>query len=166
MISSPVSAFSKNKSKAISWVEEILGGSARNNYKGWVGGRFTVGSNPITVKKLGRWVSNTSTQTHEIAIWDEAANKLVSGNVDLNGAPIEEWATVPVNYTLSANTTYRIASWEYNGGDTWFDNSEDYTNSVSDVATLISGPFGRNDWPETNGSVDKLYIPVTFFYKS
>ena len=53
-------------------------GTLSNNYSGWVGMRFMVGSNPLVVRALGRIYINGNTQTHELRLIHAATNATVA----------------------------------------------------------------------------------------
>src|SRR6476620_5141382 len=48
-------------------------GTTRNDFNGWLGMKFTVGANPITVTALGRMYLNANTGTHTVKLIDASS---------------------------------------------------------------------------------------------
>lgn len=146
-------------------------GTARNNFDGSVGFRFTVGGASIVVTSLGRWVISGNSQTHVLRIF---ATPMTSpgelGNVTINtsgaGSGAYLYGTLSSPITLSASTTYAISSDETNGGDQWGDSASVTANAVITVNESVfrsglgggSGNFGTG----AGGSVS--YVPPNFKY--
>ena len=141
----------------------------RNDHTGWAGYEFTP-SVDLTVEALGRSVSTSILHDHNLKIWrvsdqSEVASVTVTpaSGVFLGYA----YEKLPTPIALNSGVTYRIASWETNGGDAFRDvgNISDHTA----VARINAGVWGRSSdtYPAfTNGGTDNGYVPATFFYEA
>jgi hypothetical protein len=98
-------------------------GSARNDFEGFVGFKFTVGGSPITVSHLGRRFVTGNTQNHPARIVNMAGATVSSVDITpaggVNGTIKYEALGTPV--VLSASTAYRIMVQEFTGGDQWLE---------------------------------------------
>lgn len=137
--------------------------TTRDDVTTQVGMKFTVGSSPITITDLGRWVASLSSKEHTLKLEDSSNHILgqtamdVTGTADGNGfvyAPLAR----PVE--LQANTSYYLYSTELAGGDLWYD-CQVTLSSTADV-TVNGGYYGNNiaGCPSTGNS----YGPVNFKY--
>jgi len=133
------------------FVTEQSLGEPSNNFTGWMGMKFTLGSSPITVKQLGRWVASGNSDTHKVKIVDSSGSDVASADVSTSGEPVGfKYVQIP-DVVLSANTDYFIVSSETSGGDMWYDNST--TLLTTFVAEVIRAYNGK-DTPDS-------YIPAT-----
>ncbi|MFA7342760.1 MAG: hypothetical protein WC003_00515 [Terrimicrobiaceae bacterium] len=145
---------------------QTLGG-LRNNYTASLGFKFTVGSSPITVTELGRWVVSGNTQTHTVKLVLASSGADVSGgsvSVATAGAPAGQfkYAALAAPVTLSANTAYYVVSRETNGGDQWCNPGPlTYNTSVATMNGLVSSATHTAPW-STGGPANNSYIPVSF----
>jgi len=141
-------------------------GTLRNNYSGWVGFGFQVGSTPLTVSGLGRIAVAGNTQTHTVKLVD-AAN-----GVDLPGGSVFvmpgaatpgtfTYASLATPVTLSASKTYYVLTQEALGGDQWYD--EDTTVQTSADATGTGPIYGTGSWT-SGGAAEHSYGPVDVKY--
>ena len=100
-------------------------GSQRNNHDGYVGMQFTVGSSPISVKELGRWIFSGNSQSHALKLFNGVGTGTALAQVTLNtsGQWTEQFAYAALSpvVALAANTTYTLMSTEVSGGDYWWD---------------------------------------------
>jgi fibronectin type 3 domain-containing protein len=97
-------------------------GTLRNNYTGWVGIRFVVGSSPLQVRALGRIYVNGNTQTHELRLIHAATKATVVSVLWTPAGGIHNqisYAPLAAPATLSANTEYYLASKETAGDDSF-----------------------------------------------
>jgi hypothetical protein len=145
-------------------------GTLRNNWSGWVGMQFTVGSQPITVTTLARTAVSGNTASHQVKIVQASNGADVPGAIVLippfgvSGKFFYEPLPVPV--TLAANTVYYIASHEINGGDYWYDDNT--TLSINPVATVDTPAFSADSgpWYFHGVGASHSYVPVNFIYQT
>ncbi|MBV9744112.1 MAG: Ig-like domain-containing protein, partial [Acidobacteriia bacterium] len=142
-------------------------GTPRSNFGGWVGMSVTVGSSPITVVNLGRYVLSGNTQTHTVKIVDASKGNDLQGastsiNTALGTAGQFAYGALVAPVTLNANATYYILSQETAGGDQWYDS--DTTAQTMNIAALNFPEFGPNGGPYTPVASlpGHLYGPVDF----
>ncbi len=131
-------------------------GSPRNNYTGWVGMTFTIGSSALTVTQLGRWVVAGNTQTHTVKLVNAATGADVSGgtaSVNTAGAAggRYKYAALAGPVTLAANARYHLVTYETAGGDWWYDWATRVTTT----------PVARTAGP-VYGSVAGVWYPGTY----
>jgi hypothetical protein len=104
-------------------------GALRNNFSGWAGFKFTVGSTGITVNQLGRWVVSGNTGTHTVKLV-QVSNGATLGSVSVNTlgatAGAFDFVALGTSINLSANTAYYILSQETSGGDQFYDGVQDF----------------------------------------
>src|SRR5205085_4524645 len=81
-------------STSIPVVTSAFIGSPRNDFSGWLGFKFTVQANPITITELGRWIKTGSTASHTIKIVDASNNTIVSATISTSGKPSDQFAYV------------------------------------------------------------------------
>ena len=104
-------------------------GALRNDFTGWVGFKFAVGSSAITVNQLGRWVVSGNGGTHSVRLVRVSDHAVLgSVSVDTAGAPAGAFKYVNLGtpITLAANTAYYIMSQETNGSDQWYDGEQNF----------------------------------------
>ena len=102
------------------------------------GFRFTVGSQPVWLTKLGHLDRNLDglLQDHQVGVWTDGGALLTSATVPQGtSAPLDaQWRMVDITpLKLSANTTYRIASQIINDG--WIDQADDPTPFTNPLVT-------------------------------
>lgn len=134
----------------------------RNDFTGYVGFRFTVGSSNITITDLGRWVLSGNSGSHTVRITDVSGTLIVSAIVNTSGASVGFVYSSITPTVLSAGTDYFIQSLETSGADTWYDDAGPtgaYT-TTSD-ATLTNSSY--SDPPVTN-TANRTYGPPNFKY--
>jgi len=137
-------------------------GILRNNWNGSVGFQFQVGSAPLVVTELGRWVVSGNSGTHTVQLFNSVGTPLPGGSVTVNtaGQIAGEFAYAPLNtpLTLAANTTYAVMSQEVGGGDQWYD----YGNTQITLSPVASGAFAVWAPPYTGavGGSGRSYGPV------
>jgi hypothetical protein len=141
-------------------------GTLRNNFTGSVGFKFTVGSSPITVTHLGRWVVSGDTGTHTVKLVkasDGTDVPLGSVTVSTFGGPAGTYAYVPIGsaVTLSANTAYYLVSSETAGGDRWYDTNTIVT--ASSAATVNASIYYDTSYHVAQTG-SRSYGPVNFKY--
>lgn len=150
---------------------QTLSTNIRNNFNGWLGMKFTVGSSPIVVRELARWIVSTSgAGTHTVKLVDAVTRaNLPNGSVSIStvGAPVGfKYGTLPAPVTLEANTSYYLVSQEAVGGDQWY-NSDTVVTSSGGAATVVNHVSSSNSIVFTNGTIPaNTYGPLNFTYSS
>ncbi|MDO8591045.1 MAG: IPT/TIG domain-containing protein, partial [bacterium] len=151
-------------------------GTLRNNFSGWVGFKFKVGSTSLSVSQLGRYVVKGSIGSHTVklvAISGVSSGTDVPGGsviVKTYGAKAETYAYTSLVFpvTLQANTTYMLVSQEIIGGDQWYDYLHNVITLTND-ATPINAVWALNNthtynftytWPQTYGPVNLRYSTI------
>ena len=150
---------------------QTLGSTIRNNYTGWLGMKFTVGSSPIVVRELARWVVSTSgSGTHTVKLVDAVTRQTLpngTASISTAGAPVGfKYGTLPAPVTLAANTSYFLASQETLGGDQWYEGDSVLTYNSS-AATVVNAANSPNGISFSNVfSAGNCYVPLSFTYSS
>jgi len=143
---------------------QTLSGTIRNNYAGSLGFKFTVGSSPMTVSQLGRWVIAGNTGTHTVELV-RASDNAVLGSVSVNTAGATPGAfaytALGTPVALAANTAYYVASSETTGGDQWYDQSTILTHASTAVINNAAYTSNGTTW-NNPGIANSSYIPVAF----
>ncbi len=152
---------------ANSFVSGYSSTTLRNNYTGFVGFKFTVGTNPISVNMLGRMVANGNNQFHIVKLVNASTGMDVpNGAVSINtigATPLQfKYAPLSTPITLQANTSYYVVSQEVYGGDMWFEAGPITTTNDAIVNSAI---FYTGGWSwSTYGNANTSYGPPNFQY--
>src|SRR4029077_21206673 len=146
-------------------------GDGGDQYRGY---QITIGSQPLTITALGRWVGTLggSVHTHTLGIYyqDSVTGKavLMAGTnvkVDISGKPPNTYtyAAIPSGIVLWPGQGYYILSFELgsSAGDIWYGGSTLTTSADAslgqaafyDPSTGILGTFSQPPW-----------VPVNFQY--
>lgn len=158
-------------------LSEVLG-TLRSDFAGFSGMAIRVGSSPLTVFALGRFVApgngvNPGNTIHEIRIFDVAANASPAGGTVLAdttpgaaGMFVQDsfvFADLPSPVTLNTNAEYFIVSAEKVGGEQWYD--QDTSVTTRSEASVTSPVFSPDGVTFTRGAPGaKTYGPVSFLY--
>jgi len=131
-------------------------GSLRNDFTGFVGLKFTVGSTPIKVSRLGRWVP-VNGGTHTLKLVDAVTGLDVTGgslSLNINTVPTGgyAYAALASPLTLPASHSYYLLTKETSGGDRWYDAGTVTPSS----AVTINGPA----YQQSNGAYTLLFNGV------
>lgn len=146
-------------------------GTPRNDYTGYVGFKFTVGSSPLTVKSLGRWVVTGNSGSHSMKVTLASTGSVVSGGtatVNTSGVPAGQfaYADLAAPIVLSANTAYYVSSLETSGGDQWYNSDTIITHSSSaTVNGAVNAANGSTSWTLTSGT-DIAFGPASFIFST
>ncbi len=136
----------------------------RNDLSNWLGFRFTVGSTPLTVTSLGRWVVSGNIRSHLVIITDSTLmTNLAWATVETANKPAGEFAygTLTNSIILQANNTYAILSYEEGGGDYWHNNA---TIASHDIALNVQAV---KEGPEyVIFSTNSSFVPVDLHYRA
>ena len=122
-------------------------GTLRQDWNGWVGFQFVVGSSPLTVTELGRWVVSGNSGNHEVKLFYSDGTPIPNAAVTVStaGKPAGQfaYATLASPVTLTAGTTYAVMSREYSGGDWW----HDYVGTQITLTAAASGAWSVWAYP-------------------
>jgi len=147
-----------------------LGKLSDPDFTGFVGMSVTVGSNPMTLTSLGRFVVSGNSGVHTVKVVDASTGLDVPGasvSIDTTAGTPGTYTYLPVTsaVTLNGNATYYIVSSELNNGDTWYDST---TSVQTTNAAVLNGPVYGTPYlavveaGHTYGPVDFSYtIPVS-----
>jgi fibronectin type 3 domain-containing protein len=142
-------------------------GTLSNNYSGWVGMRFVVGSNPLVVRALGRIYINGNAQTHELRLIHAATKATVASVLWTASGGIDgqiHYATLAAPVILSARTEYYLASKETAGSDSFYGyNTAVSTTAAVQVLSSIESDNG-NMWTPGEMPGSGKYGPVSLMY--
>lgn len=156
-------------SPALAWVtSQTLSTTIRSNFQGWLGAKITVGSTPIAIRELGRWVISGNSGTHTVKVVDATTNLDVpdaSVSIATAGAPVGfAYAPLANPVMLAANASYYIVSQEVSGGDQWYEGNSTLTCNTS-IAAVNQAVYSSNGTTFTTAySANNSYIPVAFKY--
>jgi fibronectin type 3 domain-containing protein len=142
-------------------------GTLLNDYCGWVGMRFVVGSSTLRVRALGRIYVNGSTRTHELRLIDAETKATVASVLWTPPDEIHNqigYAPLAAPVTLSANTEYYLVSKETAGGDSSYslNTAVSTTNAVRVLSAVESG--NGSTWTPGETSGGGKYGPVSLIY--
>jgi hypothetical protein len=131
-----------------------VGGARADSSDLWRGFKLTVGSQPLTVTAMCRWVGtlNGSVHTHNLGIYSRdpvhGTGILMYGTgvtVDISGGTPNTYDCVSLstNVILWPGMVYYVTSEEPGGGtgDTWYGNGSDGTFSTTADATMNNGGY-------------------------
>jgi len=124
----------------VNFVTSQTPGTDRNNYSGWVGMTITVGSSPMTVSSIGRFIGLHNSQTHTVKIVDASnSTDVASTSVSTTGAAPGTfvYGNLSSPVILTANHVYYVVSQETAGADDWYD--ADSVLQTTSAAT-VNGP--------------------------
>ena len=134
---------------------------------GSLGYEFTPTQN-ITVTALGRAVSGTMNNSHNLYIWQVSNQSLVTSATVTPSSPTDtlgyKYVVLGTAVTLTGGTTYRIASDETSGGDAYMTQAN--ASSHSGVATISQAVYSWTQGAYPNGlagGTDTAYVPPTFY---
>lgn len=142
----------------------------RNDFNGWVGTRFSVGTNAMRVTSLGRMIAPGNTGAHTVKLVQGSDGQDVPGasvSLATSGGTPGQYAfgalTTPVN--LTAGAVYYLVSQEFNGGDQFYDVAT--TVSTTTAAAVQSGVFGfgAGAW-YSYGAAGHTYGPLNLIYET
>ena len=156
-----------NPTTNTTFVTTTILGSIRNDFDGWLGLKFTVGSSPIKVTSLGRYVISGNAGTHTVKLVNASnGSDILNGSVSvsLSGATSGQFKYValssPVN--LLANTAYYLVSQEIAGGDKWA--TEATTITTSTGATCNGAVLSNSGTWNIRLPANISFVPVSFTY--
>lgn len=141
----------------------------RNDFTGYVGMAFTVGSTPISVASLGRLCVAGNSGSHTLELMVASNGVAVSGGsvaLSMSGCQAGQFAYANLSspVTLAAGTKYYLFSEEITGGDQWYDSGTLTTTSVANVYDSVWSQNLSTWYPGKLG--DYSYGPLNFEYTS
>jgi len=129
-----------------------------------VGFQFTVGSTPLTVTELGRWVVSGNTGNHVVKLFYSDGTPIPNAAVTVStaGKPAGEfaYATLATPVTLAAGTVYAVMSQEAYRGDQWYD----YYNTYITLSGVTSGAWSV--WANNSPPPPPYYLDLSGAGKS
>lgn len=147
-------------------ITSFSSGPLRNNFPGWVGMQFTVGSSPLKVASVGRIFVAGNTASHVVKLVRASDGADVPGGsasvAVATGSPNTfTYTQLPSPITLAANTTYYLVSEEVSGGDQWHDHAQVTPTS----AAVVNAPIY---WDGTKwiamANTGSSFVPVNLVY--
>lgn len=163
----PVTFYTKANLLPKNFFTDSYSSGNKTNLTKDVGYEFTP-TQDITITALGRSVSTSMNQEHDISVYRVSNQKLVAAATvkpfSCTDAQGYRYETLPVPVTLIKDTAYRIVSSELNGGDNWNDLTG--IGSHSSVAVINQGVQGDvGSYPSTTaGTSEQGYGPATFYF--
>jgi hypothetical protein len=133
----------------------------RNDFSGWAGMKFTVGSSGLTVNSLGRLLVAGNNGTHIVKLVRASDGTDVPGGsvtISMVGgtAGLFSYAPLPSSITLPANTAYYLVSQESAGADQWYEYGP---VSASSSAVVNSAVYFFNSAWILAGGANMSYVP-------
>ncbi|WP_438481382.1 hypothetical protein [Oleiharenicola lentus] len=141
-------------------------GTARNDYTGFVGCKFTTGAAPLSVVSLGRFVRSGNTGVHTVKIVDAATGaEVASTAVDTAGKTAGQFSYAPLSnaVVLSPSRTYYLLTHETNGGDSWYDHQT--TVTTTGALTVNCAEYYYGIYYYDYSTAGHTYGPVSFQYQ-
>jgi hypothetical protein len=120
----------------------------RNDFSGLVGGAITVGSTPLTISDLGRYVQAGNSSSHRLSLYRASDGNLVASttiNLTTIRADSTGFACAPLasSVSLPAGGVYHLVSSETAGGDSWEGWPSFPTLAHTSVATISGAGHAR-----------------------
>ena len=146
------------------YVTSAVGGAPYTNLSAWVGMRFVVGANPVTITRLGRMMNTGNTGTHNLKLVN-ASNQvdILNTSVTMSGGTVGQFKYVTLSspVTLPAGSTNDLMTQETAGGDIWYDGA-----SVigTPVASILGVAWGYSAPWLFHGPTNTAAGPVNFQY--
>ena len=145
----------------------LNGPPLRNNFGGFVGMKFTVGANSLSVSALGRIFITGNSGTHTVKLVLATTGADVPGgsvSVSMVGGVSGQFKYVALGspVTLQANTAYYLVTQEANGGDQWYDTGTVSSTTAGAVNSSIYS-YDSVNWNPYN-TVNTSYVPANFQY--
>ncbi len=141
-------------------------GTLRNNFTGFVGMKITVGSSPLVLSALGRFVVAGNSGSHTVKIADSTGADVAGASVTIatagKAAGSFAYGALAAPVTLNAGGVYYIVSAETSGGDQWYDSNTFLTTTAA--AQVMSGVWGAPSPYVVAGTAGYTYVPLDFQY--
>lgn len=150
----------------------IVPGTLRNDFPGYVGVQITVGAAPITITALGRMNYAGNSLTHGVVLSSTntpATSFIVSTliNTALGTPGSVQYSTLATPVVIPAGTTLYLTSYETNGGDQWSNNdaSVNTTSDFSPTYTAVDTFSATSTLTGlTYGTATGIYVPPDLLY--
>jgi microcystin-dependent protein len=152
------------------FVTSFTTGLIRDDFSGWVGIKFQVGSEDLIVSTLGRYVSpeRTNSAIHTLQLRQDPSTPNIVGQVsiDTTGRPTGSFAYVALAspVTLTAGSIYYLLSYEAaSSGDLWYD--DDSIPTTTTDATILGSVYTSGSPTDSGPPIDAkvglhIYVPV------
>ncbi len=142
-------------------------GQIRNNYGGWIGMKFTVGTNSLRVTSLGRICVPGDSETHSVEIVSVNTGSVVPGAtvaLNLSGCITGQfvYGSLPSPITLLGNASYYLVSQETFVGDQWYNSLPVTSTNDAFINSSIYSPDAAS-WFSVGGP-NTSYGPSNFLY--
>lgn len=149
-----------------SFVTSVAPGTFQNQLSGWAGMVIQVGPNPIVVRTLGRMYGVGNINSHDVKIFDPAANAdVVKVTVDVASGTLGKFTYTPLPnpVTLNAGFTYYVVSFELIGADhVYIPDTTVQTTNAATVTSAVTGS-GQDIYTPTDGP-GHTWGPLDFQY--
>ena len=142
------------------------GRALRNDFGGWVGTKFTVGSTAMNVSSLGRICIAGNTGTHTVKLVNAGTRQdVASAQVNMAGCAGGQFVYSALSGTVSlaANASYYLAAQEAAGGDRWYDAGPVPTTADAVVNNAAYSVDGTNFIANSNNA---SYVPPNLQYST
>jgi hypothetical protein len=141
----------------------------RDDFDGWLGLKFTVGPNPITVTALGRFSLSGNAGTHTVKLVDAAGGASVpngSVSISLAGTIVGQfqYGNLAAPIILSARTSYFLnLAANHRKGDDWAveTTAVTTTDAASCDGAILNNSAGFQSLRPPSGTT---FVPVDFKY--
>ena len=142
-------------------------GLFRNNFTGWIGMKFTVGSSAMNVTSIARVCVPGDAAVHTVKFIDANTQLDVPGgsvSVNLIGCPVGQFVYValPNPLLLPAGAAYYLVTQEFATGDVWYDSRPLVSSTDAFVNSSVYSSDGTQ-WIPTNAA-NTSYGPPNFLY--
>ena len=147
----------------------VVVGTLRNDYSGWLGLQIVVGADPVVVRQLGRFMASGNSGAHTVRLLQAngtVGTELASVAVAMSGGTVGDfqYASLSSPVTLATGTTYWILSQETAGGDKWYDWDTRFTTTAVAAANAVTWGTGPGAW-NIHPVSGQSFIPVNFKYE-
>ncbi len=140
------------------------GPALRNNFTGFVGMQFTVGSNSLSVSSVGRICVAGNSATHTVELVNaQGGTNVASASVNMANCVAGQfvYASLTSSATIEAGASYYLVSQEQAGGDFWYDSGP--ISPLADVSVTNSIYSSGSGWVPDNGP-NTAYVPPSMEY--
>jgi len=137
-------------------ITSIVADTLRNNYAGWVGFRFNVGADDLTVTELGRWKVSGNSGSRALEIRNSSGTVVASATLDMSLGSAGGFTFVKLGspVVLSASGTYYMISSEANGGDEWHDDVSGMNVTPTTAITVTGSVYSSGSGVPTLATPD------------
>ncbi len=145
---------------------QALTSPIRNQFGGWIGMRFTVGSTAMAVSSLGRMCVAGNSGQHVLKLVQGSGGDVSGGSATVNMAACVPgqyaYATLASPVSLAAGATYLLVSQESAGGDFWYD----FGQVTPSGGTVVGCTYGDGTSFANIAQPNTSYGPLNFVYQT